>query len=455
VPAEAQPSVNWPAYEFGPQHSSDNAAATAISTSNAASISEVWSFVPPGNLGNVIFSSPVVYDGNIYVGSQNGSFYDLSEYTGSVVWSQFTAQQPATTCSAGGGAQGFASTATVAPDPTSGNPTVYVAAPDGYLYAWNASDGTQVWRSVVAIPSTTVNDYFNWSSPTVVNGRIYVGVASSCDKPLVQGGEKVFDQASGRLLASFRTNPKGDLGGDIWSSALVTGDGSVFVSTGNQPKGGAIGYSDSIVRLDPQTLARKGSFTVPASQRVQNGDFGSSPIVWLATVRGARTVMVGACDKNGKFYALRASHLAAGPVWTDQLGSQQTNRSHCLSSAVWDPGTSQLFLSGNLTTISGVSYRGSVQEVNPATGKPIWQTGLPGAVLGTPTLDGSGVLAVATCDFSGFPNAAYLLDASNGQILTTLDTGNTCVFAQPVFADNYLFIGTAGQGILVFQVPSP
>ena len=237
----------------------------------------------------------------------------------------------------------------------------------------------------------------------------------------------------------------------------MTGNGSVYVDTGNPATNGAIGRSESIIRLDPETLKPMDTFTIPRASRVGDGDFGSSPVTWTANLRGTPTQMVGACNKNGIFYALRASDLAAGPVWSDQLGTspQQTHYlSECDSSAVWDQHSSQLVLSGNLTTINGATYKGSVQQVDPATGAPVWQTGLPGAVLGTPTLDGSGVLAVATCDYSAAaPNAVYLLDAADGQILGTLDTGNTPVFAQPTFADNYVFAATIGRGLIAYQEP--
>ncbi len=455
--AATQRSVDWAAYLFGNEHSSYNAAATAITTTNAPSLRQAWRFIPPRRLGDKIYSSPVVYDGNVYFGSDNGTFYDLSESTGSVVWSHFTEQQPVFKCNWPQQPQGFVSSATIAPDPLSGVPTVYVAAPDGYLYAWNASTGTQLWRSVVAIPSKKVNNYFNWSSPTVANGKIYVGVASSCGKPLVQGGETVYSESSGKRLATFHSNPPGDLGGDIWSSTLVTGNGLVYVDTGNPATNGAIGRSESIIRLDPETLKPMDTFTIPPASRIADGDFGSSPVTWTANLSGTPTQMVGACNKNGIFYALRASDLAAGPVWSDQLGTSPTQThylSECDSSAVWDQHSSQLVLSGNLTTINGTSYKGSVQQVDPATGTPDWQTGLPGAVLGTPTIDRSGVLAVATCDYStAAPNAVYLLDAADGQILGTLDTGNTPVFAQPTFADNYVFAATIGRGLIAYQEP--
>jgi outer membrane protein assembly factor BamB len=452
----ASDGLDWPAYLFGASHSSDNSASTAITTSNASSLSSLWNFSPPGNLGNVIYASPTVYNGGVYIGSQNGTFYDLTESTGTVVWSHYTKQQPQLTCiGTDTGGQGFASTATVAPDPTNGQPTVYVAAPDGYLYSWNAGNGHRNWRSVVGIPSKKENDYFNWSSPTVANGLIYVGVSSSCDLPFVQGGEEVYDQANGDLLATFYTQPPNDVAGSIWSSALVTSDGSVYVSTGSPNfVGGAPGLSESIVRLNPQTLQVEDSWTIPDAQQIFDGDFGSSPTAWTAALSGVPTQMVGACDKNGLYYALNASNLAAGPVWEYQIGSNYLYGGACLSSAVWDQATSQLFLSGNTTVIDGTVYHGSVQEVNPATGAPIWQTGLPGEVMGTPTLDGAGVLAVGTMKFSSATAAVYLLNASNGQILATISTDDDAVFGQPVFADNDLLVGTVGGGLTVYQSPS-
>jgi len=133
VPAQAQGASDWPAYLFGNEHGSYNAAATAITTANAGSLSEVWHFTPPGHLGSQLYSTPIVYNGNVYFGSDNGNFYDLSESTGSVVWSHVTKQQPLLTCNWPEQPQGFVATATIAPDISSSQPTVYVAAPDGYL----------------------------------------------------------------------------------------------------------------------------------------------------------------------------------------------------------------------------------------------------------------------------------------------------------------------------------
>ena len=187
--------VNWPQYLYSPDHLSANAAATGITPASAKHLTRVWQF-NPATTG--FLSSPVVYNGVIYIGGKNGYFYALNETTGAIIWKRFIGVVPKLTC----GRQGFTSTATVAPDPATGNPTIYVYGATGYLYAMNAADGTDVWPpAAVAIPSTTVNDYYAWSSPLVTGGNIYVGISSQCDVPLVRGGLSEFSQASGELHA--------------------------------------------------------------------------------------------------------------------------------------------------------------------------------------------------------------------------------------------------------------
>src|SRR5690349_8936890 len=70
--------VNWPQYLYSPGHSSANAAATTITPANAAHLTRAWQFSP--GVGGFL-SSPVVYNGAIYLGAKNGYFYALSETT--------------------------------------------------------------------------------------------------------------------------------------------------------------------------------------------------------------------------------------------------------------------------------------------------------------------------------------------------------------------------------------
>jgi outer membrane protein assembly factor BamB len=424
--------ANWPQYLYSPDHLSANAAATAVTPANAASLTRAWQFSPAQS---GFLSSPVVYNGVIYIGSKSGYFYALNEATGAVIWKRFIGVVPKLTC----GKQGFTATATVAPDPATGNPTIYVYGATGYLYAMNTADGTDVWPpAAVAIPSTTVNDYYAWSSPLVTGGNIYVGIASQCDVPLVRGGLSEFSQASGALENTFFTTPPQSVGASIWSSAATDGQ-SIYVTTGN---GDFDSLGFSVIKLSP-SLAQEDIWTVPSNQLVDDSDFGGSPGIWTAVIGGVPTALVGATNKNGIFYAFETSALSAGPVWQRAIAKGGAN----VAAPVFD-GT-HLFLAATRTTIKGVGYAGSVRMVDPATGVVLWQTGLTGKIIGTPTIDGAGVIATSSFGSRGGQNALWLINATNGHILKTISYGTSSTFAQPVFADGYLF--TASQGPLGLQ----
>ena len=88
-------------------------------------------------------------------------------------WSKFTAFQPQQTCTQ---QLGIVASVSVVDD-GHGNPLLYFHSSDGYLYKLNGTDGSQIWRALVQIPSPTANDVFAWSSPTVANGKVIVGIA--------------------------------------------------------------------------------------------------------------------------------------------------------------------------------------------------------------------------------------------------------------------------------------
>ncbi len=410
-------SQDWPAYLNGPAHTSYSPGQRAITPGNVSQLAVRWRF------RSGFVASPTVAGGAVYIGARSGWFYKLSAATGRVLAKRFLGVQHSRTCP---GPLGIASTATVGRDRT-GQLTVYVGGADGYLYALRATDLSVRWRSVIALPSGKVNNFYQWSSPTVAGGRIFIGISSNCDQPLVRAGLASYSQVTGKRLAVYRPMPRRLIGASIWSSAAVDSTGHVYVTTGNALKHqGGTGRPDSITRLNPSTLHAVGSFQVPSAQVVRDGDFGASP-----TVFGP---YVGACNKNGYFYALNRSTMRL--AWSRQVGAAAHEDMSCLASAAYDGD--DLYVAGPGQTINGVSYDGSVQDLDPATGAARWQTGLPDAVLGSPAVDGAGVLAVGTYQVTGAPNGIYLLDAATGAILRRL-TGGSPDFAQNVFAAGRLF----------------
>ncbi len=91
-------------------------------------------------------------------------------------------------------------------------------------------------------------------------------------------------------------------------------------------------------------------------------------------------------------------------------------------------------LSG-LGTVTGPGHR-----------HPLWQTGLPGTIVGSPTEDGAGVVAAQTYQSSTHQLGVYLLSAATGAILGFIPTPASRLFGQPVFAQNDLLVA-AGPGL--------
>jgi outer membrane protein assembly factor BamB len=447
-PGQADGTAPWASFGFDVGHSSYNSLATTVTPANAANLTEAWQFASPGptKMGQpaaTFDGSPVVADGMAFIGSDTGVFYALNEDTGAVVWSLNTGFLPKYTCVAAG----IRDTATVAADPTTGKPTVYFATTSGKLYAVDATTGTVQWVTHV-FPAAKASVPFIWNSPTVAGGRVYIGIASECDVPLVRSGLESFNQQTGRHDATFWTVAPKAIGGAIWSTAAVNSNG-VFVSTGNgnesQPATQAL--SNSIVRLNAATLKPISHWTVPDLATLDD-DFGSSPTFFTATINGTAVPMVGACNKNGVYYAWKQTALASGPVWSDQLGTTAAPPNNaCLATATWD-GT-HLFITTNSSTVSGTSYSAVARELDPATGAYLWHSGLSdGPVLGNTALDGAGVLAAVTFNKSAHSsgNELALIDSSTGVVLATYAT-SVQTGGGPVYADGYILFG-GSDGIL-------
>jgi outer membrane protein assembly factor BamB len=416
--AGAATLTSYPAYLGGPSHASYANTATSFTVANAGATKSIWKLATLGYFN----ASPTVNAGVVYIGSENGTFYALSATTGSIIWSKAL---PIANCAS----SGIVSTATVATDPITGVLTVYVGAADHYLYALDAADGATLWHTLIGGTSST---YYNWSSPTIAGGYVYYGVATACDNA-GDDGMVALNQHTGVQTGVYYTSGSATLAGaSVYSSAAVAPDGSVFVTTGDD-NGASTNDSTSIVKLAGGTLARLGGYQVPGLVG-KNMDFNASPTLFMA----GTTPMVGACAKNGVFYAL-AQSAPNTPVWTRKLGIPPVAGSlaFCGGSAVYD-GT-HLFVGADART-SGAPP-GSIYELNPRTGAVVWEKPLStGPVIGTPCLDGAGVLAVPTYNhLSGAKNAVFLINKSTGTILRTINYSGP-IFAQPVFADGELLI---------------
>jgi glucose dehydrogenase len=91
----------------------------------------------------------------------------------------------------------------------------------------------------------------------------------------------------------------------------------VYFVTGNPTNGCPRGqaFSEAIIEASLGSLRIVNHWAVPHSERRFDTDFGSTPNLFTATVKGKTRKLVGVVNKNGFYYAFDRNAIGAGPVW--------------------------------------------------------------------------------------------------------------------------------------------
>ena len=135
--------------------------------------------------------------------------------------------------------------------------------------------------------------------------------------------------------------------------------------------------AEAIVKFT-SSLSLVSSWQIPADQQIGDSDFVATPTLFTATINGVARSLVGAANKNGIFYALDRTNLAAGPVWEQLIANGERllppvqrigwvdipggfRRHHAVRR--WWRGDHR-----------GQSCGGSLKALNPATGGPSGRT---------------------------------------------------------------------------------
>jgi polyvinyl alcohol dehydrogenase (cytochrome) len=184
------------------------------------------------------------------------------------------------------------------------------------------------------------------------------------------------------------------------------------------------------VAVHASDLSLVGSWQVPASQALTDGDFGSTPTFFKATISGKLHQMVGLLNKNGIYYAFDRSNISAGPLWQDTLAQPAGSEAggNNVASSAWD-GTN-LYAAAAITTINGKSCSGSLRALNPATGAFIWQDCFNTDIYSPVTMV-PGLASVA----SG--TSFYIVNAKTGkQLFSFQDTNSKSFFEGPSSISN-------------------
>jgi outer membrane protein assembly factor BamB len=339
---------NWWMYQHDAQHTG-RATCSAIRTTNAYTLGLRHKLA----LDGPVISQPVVSYGKVYVGSGNsamagtsGTLYRIDLATGSV--------EASFSFSGLGSRQGFAG---VGSSPAVVGGKVYVSGLDGRLYCLDASNLTPLWITDLRHTDLAHNQPVEhgtlraegWSSPLVVNGRVYVGFGEGEDQSPTGAFGFVYclDANTGSVVWLFCTNqftsgtdnnpnvippstfvgtPPAPFttaaadpptrGASPWSSAAFdAGLNRIYIGTGNsrptdeplpEPR-----YSNGMLSLDAYSGAFRGFFQPHASDNYRptadmDVDVPGGPTVFSRD--GERVVGIG--TKGGSYFLIDADTLA-------------------------------------------------------------------------------------------------------------------------------------------------
>lgn len=188
-----------------------------------------WRFLTGANVS----ASPVISAGVVYFGSSDNNLYALEASTGNLKWSYAT------------GAMINQS------GPALANGSLFVGSRDGYLYSINPVNGTLNWRFSSAGIS------FEQSSPTVVNGIVYIGAWYQIGNFTRAGSLYAVNAATGQLVWETLQNTG-------FSSSPVVADGHLFITADD-------GNIHALDALTGASLWQKAISPNSASPAVANG----------------------------------------------------------------------------------------------------------------------------------------------------------------------------------------
>jgi polyvinyl alcohol dehydrogenase (cytochrome) len=345
---------DWPAYGHDAANTRTQPEETAFGPTAVSSLRPAWTFSTSSTGDGTGFNTtPVVYDGCVFMGSFGGVAYALDAKTGHVLWQRKLE----------------------APNPGSGGVIVGAPVIDGgtvvflvdefaapYAIALKRSTGTMVWKSAPFAPPLTssalqAGSYSN-SSAVLANGFIAAGYSPPEGNPAATGGFSLINAKTGEVVKTTPTIPpaaqaEGYAGGGLWSTPAYDPTTKYLYWGAGNPNSKTKQYrtTDAILKIDVNpsrpsfgqivasyagnvdqyTTTLQELSHSPACEASANPeapyplddpvcgqldlDFGAAANLFT-TADG--TKVVGDLQKSGVYHVANASTM--GPVWTALVG---------------------------------------------------------------------------------------------------------------------------------------
>src|SRR5213080_3202251 len=452
---------DWPSYGHDAANTRTQAEASGLGPAAVAGLRPLWAFSTSSAGDETGFNStPVVYQGCVFVGSSGGVAYALDARTGHVVWQRQLE----------------------APNPGSGGVIVGAAAIDGgsvvflvdefaapYAIALKRSTGAVIWKSAPFAPPLTSSalqegSYTN-SSPIVANGFVLAGYSPPEGNPTATGGFALINAKTGQVVKITPTIPasaqeEGYAGGGLWSTPAYDPSTKYAYWGAGNPSSKTKQYrtTDAILKVDVNpsrptfgqivasyegnvdqyTSTLQELSHSPACEASDNPavpyplddpvcgqldlDFGAAANLFTT---GNGTKVVGDLQKSGVYHVANANTM--DPVWTALVGPS-CFACNAASTAfdgsvegVATPVGAMFSLdrsTGSTNWLSPVGDGTHYQSISTADGV-VW------TVDGTSNLDGFDAA-------SGQPLVRRPLSADAGAPVTNLTSSGVAILAAPM-----------------------
>jgi hypothetical protein len=313
----------WTTFGFDNARSGVNPCETTLGSATVPGLHLLWS----ASLNSVSIAQPTYAPGLVvrgvthdvlFVADEHGFVRALDAGSGQLLWRHAFGVRK-TTC---------------APDMldakfgVSGAPVLDLTTATGYLlggndglYAIDLTTGKprRGWRPIRIGNSKLDHD---WGALTLAGGTIYATLASYCDKGTYYGRVVAVDIATHAVKATWNvvdpTSNPGQYAGGIWGYGGVSVDnsnGAVYAATGNGIPDETAGYSDQIVRLDPNLHVTDHNYAGFTGSDV---DYGATPLLFQPPGCPA---MLAAQNKGGALVIYNRDHIGAGPMQRIQIAN--------------------------------------------------------------------------------------------------------------------------------------
>ncbi len=442
--------ASWLTYGFDLQRSGYNPSETSIGPGNAAGIHKLWSM----DLGAIMIAQPVeaaavsvggVRTNVVYEGTEHGDFYAIRASDGHQIWRKNLGSVQTTCYNMPDGVYGIGGAAAIALT-GSGSGVIYVAGGDGAVHALDLATGSERPGWPVGGVFTPAQEHV-WSAVNLFAGKLYVTVASHCDRPPYFGDAVEIDVNTRAITNRFYPAgpPSGGIsGGGIWGyggASVDPSNGHVFVATGNAlTTPDNYGHSDAVVELS-SSLAVLGSNSPVVGTDV---DFGATPVLFRPA--GCPVTLVAAKNKKGALFVYAEGGLNTGPLQRLQVASANDWRFNGLPA--WDPVTNMLYVSNSSDSSSGPYLHGMVAlKATGCTLSLAWQksVGPSFTSVSSPSV-ANGVVYYG--DGRGAQEFAF--DAATGTQLWSSGSTTGQLFAAPTVTNGKLFVAAGDNHLYAF-----